>query len=368
MTFPFAEVFSHMFGAAETATLTWEHYIIAVIYCLAILVLGFIVARIVRAVLHRVSRHLEARTRTNLDEYVLDSLNKPVYRGLLLGTLYTAWALYPYSHFGIDGVVYGVLFVLAALVGIRMVLNPLLAIIRWYGEEAETRSGMPISTDFIPLIRKLLTVAVYTIGAIIVLEHFGVDIVALVTTLGVASLAVAMAAQETLSNMISGFVLMTDRPFRKGDRVKIGDIYGDVTRIGMRSTDVKTLGNTVIVLPNSKVAAEYIENYSYPDTTYRIKLDLGLAYGTDPNKALEVMVQTARATKGVLNNPEPAAFFLEFGDSSLNFVLLAWCETYSVSWVVQNDLMLNLHAAFAEHGMEIPFPTQTLHIARDNGA
>ncbi len=370
MQLPFGEVITHIFQpavmteetlAAFRASLTWEHYVISALYSMALLVLGFILAKILRAILHRVARHVEDRTQTNLDEYIIDSLATPVYRGALVGTLYAAWAFNPYHSFiGIDPIVNGILFVLAALVGIKLLLGPLNAVLRWYGELADSKSGMPVSGDFIPLIRKVLAVAVYTIGFIIILEHFGVDIVALVTTLGVASLAVAMAAQETLANMISGFVLMTDRPFRLGDRVKIGEIYGDVTRIGMRSTDVKTLGNTVIVLPNSKVAAEYIENYSYPDTTYRVKLDIGLAYGTDPEKAMEVMLEVARNTEGVLEAPAPGAFFLEFGDSSLNFVLLAWCKTYSVSWVVQNDLMVNLNRAFSEHGIGIPFPTRTL--------
>lgn len=363
MQLPFAEVFRHIFTGREIdVALTWEHYTIAVLYCLAILILGVVISKILRASLNRFARHLE-KTKTNLDQYLVASLATPVYRGALVATIYAAWALYPYGYHGVDSVVNGVIFVLAALVGIKLMLNPLQALMRWFGEQADEKSGTTVSSDFIPLIRKVLTVVVYAIGLIIVLEYFGVDIVALVTTLGVASLAVAMAAQETLANMISGFVLMTDRPFRVGDRVKVGEIYGDVRRIGMRSTDIRTLNNNIIILPNSKIASEYIENFSYPDTIFRIRLDIGLAYGTDPERAIELMLETANATEDVLEEPASGAFFLDFGDSSLNFVLNVWCESYRVSWVVQNRLMINLNRAFKENGINIPFPTRTLVFA-----
>ncbi|HDR06856.1 MAG TPA: mechanosensitive ion channel family protein, partial [Candidatus Coatesbacteria bacterium] len=258
--------------------------------------------------------------------------------------------------------------VLGVLLAIRLLLNPVLAFFRWYSEEAERKTGVVLSTDFIPLIRKVLTVAVYCIGAIIILEHFGVDIVALVTTLGVASLAVALAAQDTLSNMISGFVLMADRPFRKGDRVKVAGVYGDVRRIGMRSTDVMTLDGNIVIVPNSKIAAEYIENYSYPSRKFRVKMEIGLAYGTDPVRAEEVILETVRATEGVLKDPEPAVFFLSFGDFSLNFTLTLWCKSYAVSWVVTDAVNINLARAFAENGLEIPFPTRTIILPSGEGA
>jgi MscS family membrane protein len=263
-----------------------------------------------------------------------------------------------------DEVVYGALFVTGALVGIRLILNPLLAFFRWYSEDAEKRTGVLVSIDFIPLIRKVLTVAVYAIGAIIVLDRFGVDIVALVTTLGVASLAVAMAAQETLANMISGFVLMADRPFKKGERVKVAGVYGDVLRVGMRSTDIKTLDGNTVTVPNSTIAAEYIENFSHPSRKYRIKLEIGLAYGTDPERARSVIVETLRGTEGVLANPAPAAYFLSFGDFSLDFTVTCWCKSYVVSWDVTDAINVNLNRAFAEQGIEIPFPTQTLRLPK----
>jgi MscS family membrane protein len=358
-----AEVFRHIFtDAPVTGELTWDYYVIAAVICLAVLVLGVVVAKVLKAVLQRLSRHLEAKTRTKLDEYLLASVTNPLHWGVIFGSAYAAWALYPYMPSGLDEVVNGILFVLGALVGIRLLLNPLLAFFRWYSEEAERKSGVLVSTDFVPLIRKVLTVAVYAIGFIVILEHFGVDIVALVTTLGVASLAVAMAAQETLANMISGFVLMADRPFKKGDRVKVAGVYGDVQRVGMRSTDIKTLEGNVVTVPNSKIAAEYVENFSKPSRKYRIKMEIGLAYGTDPERAMEVILRTVKGTEGVLEDPGPAVYFLEFGESALLFTLICWCKSYAVSWDVTNAINVNLAGAFVENGLEVPFPTRTVHL------
>lgn len=355
------EVFRHIFSDTPvTSELTWDYYLIAGVISLAVLILGVIFAKIVKAVFLRLAKHLEERTKTNLDEYILESVANPLHWGVIVGSIYAAWALYPYSHLGIDPIVYSVLFVFGALVAIRLLLNPLLAFFRWYSEEAERKSGVTVTSDFIPLIRKVLTVAVYAIGIIVVVDHFGVDIVGLVTTLGVASLAVALAAQETLANMISGFVLMTDRPFRKGDRVKVAGVYGDIKRIGMRSTDIATLDGNIVTVPNSKIAAEYIENYSSPDRNYRIKLEIGLAYGTDPERAMAVILEAVKDSEGVLETPAPSVYFLSFGDFSLNFTLICWCKSYTESWKVTNTINVNLNRAFADHGIDIPFPTRTL--------
>ena len=362
---PIGEFFRHIFSDTPvTGELTWDYYLIAAVISLAILLLGVIFAKVVKAVLLRLAKHLEKKTKTNLDEYLLTSIANPVHWGLIFGSIYAAWALYPYSHFGIDPIVHGALFILGVMIAIRLVLNPLLAFFRWFSEEAERKSGVTITGDFIPLIRKVLTVAVYAIGAIVVLDHFGVDIVALVTTLGVASLAVAMAAQETLANMISGFVLMADHPFRTGDRVKVSGVYGDVTRIGMRSTDIMTLDGNVVVVPNSKIASEYIENYSCPNRNYRIKLEIGLAYGTDPEKAMAVILSAVKDSEGVLQTPAPSVYFLSFGDFSLNFTLICWCKSYTESLKVTNTINVNLAGALEKNGLEIPFPTQTLLLPR----
>jgi len=359
---PIGEVLRHIFsGAPVTGDPTWDYYVIAAVICLAVVAVGFAVAGILKAVFLRLAGNRK-KTRTPLAERILGSLAGPFQGAVIVGSLYAAWALYPYMPAGLSEVLVGVFFVLGALVGARLLLNPVLAFFGWYAEEAERKSGIVIGTDFLPLVRKVLTVAVYAIGAIIVLEHFGVDIVALVTALGVASLAVALAAQDTLANMISGFVLVSDRPFRKGDRVKVAGVYGDVKRIGMRSTDIKTLDDNIVTVPNSKISDEYIENFSRPSRRYRIVLEIGLAYGTDPVKAGEVILESVRATEGVLADPEPAVYFLTFGDFSLNFTLICWCKSYAVSWVVTNAVNVNLARALAGNGLEIPFPTHTIHL------
>jgi len=359
---PIGEVFRHIFtDAPVTGEPTWDYYIIAAVICLAIAALGVAVAGILKAVFLRLAGNRK-KTRTPLAERILASLAGPLRGAVIVGSLYAAWALYPYMTAGLNGVGTGVLFVLGALVCVRLLLNPVLAFIGWYAEKAERQSGVVISIDFIPLIRKVLTVAVYAIGAIIVLEHFGVDIVALVTALGVASLAVALAAQDTLANMISGFVLVADRPFKRGDRVKVAGVYGDVKRVGMRSTDILTLDGNTVTVPNSKISDEYIENFSQPSRKYRIVLEIGLAYGTDPEKAMSVILRAVKQTEGVLEDPEPAVYFLTFGDFSLNFTLICWCKSYAVSWAVTNAINVDLARAFAENGLDIPFPTQTIHL------
>jgi small-conductance mechanosensitive channel len=361
----FSRVFKAIFSGKSGATASgWEEIVIAVAFSLAVLILGVILAKILRVVIRHIAKKLEKHTKTNLDDMLVESLAQPVHNAAILSAVYLAWSLYPFDKLGLDGIVSGAIFVFAVLIAIKGILGLLMAFLNWYSTKAESETGITMGMDFIPLIRKVISVAIYSVALIIVLEHFGVDIVALVTTLGVASMAVAFAAQDTLANMISGFVLMTDRPFRVGDRIKVAGVYGDVTRIGMRSTDILTLDNTTVIVPNSTIASEYVENFNYPDTVHKLKLNIGLAYGTDPEAAIATMLTAVKGAEGVLADPAPSAFFLEFGDFSLNFTVVIWCKSFTDGWGVTNTANIALNRALTDGGYDIPFPIQTLHLKK----
>ncbi|MCD4732626.1 mechanosensitive ion channel [bacterium] len=359
----FNNVFKAIFSGKGGATASgWEEIVIAVAFSVAVVILGIILAKILRSVFRHIAKRLAKLTKTNLDEMLVESLAQPVHNAAILSAVYLAWSLYPFDKLGLESLVSGALFVFAVLIAIKGILGLLMAFFNWYSTKAESETGVTMGLDFIPLIRKVVSVAIYSVALIIVLEHFGVDIVALVTTLGVASMAVAFAAQDTLANMISGFVLMTDRPFRVGDRVKVAGVYGDVTRIGMRSTDILTLNNTTVVVPNSTIAGEYVENFNYPDTVHKLKLNIGLAYGTDPEAAIKTMLTAVRGAKGVLKDPAPSAFFMEFGDFSLNFLIVAWCRSFTEGLDVTNAINVKLNRTLTDGGYDIPFPIQTLQL------
>ena len=197
-----------------------------------------------------------------------------------------------------------VYFVLFSLVGFIAAWRLLSNISTWYGEQLAKTGEVELSEQLLPFFRRVLLIILTLIVIIILLDYFNIEVSGVVTTLGIGSLAIALAAQATLSDTISGFVIMVDRPFRIGDRIEIQDLdtWGDVVDIGLRSTRVRTRDNRMVIVPNSVISKSLIVNYSYPDTQYRIQIDIGVAYGTDLEMAREDLIEAVSGVEGVLRD------------------------------------------------------------------
>ena len=206
------------------------------------------------------------------------------------------------------------------------------------------------------------------VAIMIVLDNLGVRLTAIWTTLGVGSVAVAMALQETLSNFFAGLYLLTDRPVRAGDYIQLDSGQeGNVLRIGWRSTSLRSspAGN-LVVIPNSAMAKAVITNFSHPERQMLLPLEIGVAYGSDPRQICRVLKEIVEeavqdAVPGIDPNAQPRVNFLPgFGDSSLNFTLMVGINDYSDQFRVQTELRTRIVERFAMEGIEFPFPTRTL--------
>jgi small-conductance mechanosensitive channel len=210
--------------------------------------------------------------------------------------------------------------------------------------------------------------AVFALLAIIIfLENLGVSLTAIWTTLGVGSVAVALALQETLSNFFSGLYLLADRPVSPGDYIKLdSNQEGHVLRIGWRSTTLRTLGNNYVVIPNSTLAKAVITNYSAPETRMSYVMAVSVTYGTDPDRVekalLEVTQEALRdSLEGLLAQPAPSVRFIPgFGESSLDFSLIVQVRRFTDQYPVQSELRKRIAKKFQEAGIDMPFPTRTL--------
>jgi small-conductance mechanosensitive channel len=206
-------------------------------------------------------------------------------------------------------------------------------------------------------------VSLFLLGTalIIILKHFNYDIFSLVTALGIGSLAIGLAAKDTLAHMISGFTLMIDRPFRIGDRIQLaGGQIGDVADIGLRSTKIKTLDNQLLIIPNSDLCNSMLTNQAFPDNRVKGRINVGVAYGSDVEQVKQVLVATAGEVAEVLAEPVPEAYFTSFGDSALNMALFFWVEEYGTLFAVTDKINSLILKRFGEHSIEIPFPTRTV--------
>jgi len=207
--------------------------------------------------------------------------------------------------------------------------------------------------------QNLVKLAVLIIGGAILLSALGVHVTAIVASLGIGALAVALAFQDTLSNIFAGLSILADQPVRVGDFIKLqtGE-EGFVGDIGWRSTRIRTLSNYVIVIPNKKLSESIIHNYSMPDTTYVLSIPISVGYGADPDRVISILVdETRRAAKHIpeiVQDFEPAArLHPGFGESSLNFTLTCKVKQYADQVPVADELRRRIIERFRKEGVEL---------------
>ncbi|MBX3479472.1 MAG: mechanosensitive ion channel [Caulobacter sp.] len=194
------------------------------------------------------------------------------------------------------------------------------------------------------------------VGLIAVLQQLGVKATSILAVLGAASLAIGLAMQGALSNVAAGVMLLILRPYRAGDFVKISDQLGTVASLDLFTTEITSPEGLKVILPNGKVLGEMITNYTAIDMR-RTEITIGIDYEDDIDKALEIMLATARADKRVLDTPEPWARMTSYGDSSINVSLRCWAPLADF-WDMHFDMLKNLKLAFDEGGISIPYPHQ----------
>ncbi|HSE92834.1 MAG TPA: mechanosensitive ion channel family protein [Methylomirabilota bacterium] len=209
---------------------------------------------------------------------------------------------------------------------------------------------------------------VLIIGGLVLLGALGIEITPILTALGVGGLAVALALQDTLSNLFAGMHLLADRPIRVGDYVKIAaDVEGFVVDVGWRSTRVRMLANNVVVVPNKKVAESIITNYDLPESRMSLLVPVGVSYASEPDHVERVLVEetlaAAKEVPGLLAEPAPFVRLIPgFGDSSLNFTLICQVATFVDQYAAQHELRKRILARFRQEGIEIPFPVRTVQL------
>ena len=202
--------------------------------------------------------------------------------------------------------------------------------------------------------------AVYIVGALMLLTALGVQITPLLTALGVGGLAVALALQDTLSNLFAGAHLLADKPIRVGDYVKVADtVEGHVVDIGWRSTRVRMLQNVVVTIPNKKVAESIITNYDLPEPRLALLVRVGVDYGSDPDRIEALVVDEAtRAVgevPGLLGEPAPFVRLIPgFGDFSLDFTLVCQVKSFTDQFLVQHELRKRILRRFRAEGIQVP--------------
>jgi len=313
-------------------------------------------------VLNKWGRRLTAFTKTDLDDRVLQRVIPYVSRLFNVLGIYLAIRSLP-LHENLVMVASGIIYIILVVIVCNLIYHAVDELMKWYVAGQQETAGAAVSRQMVPIAEKIVSLFLMGAALIVVLKHFNYDIFSLVTALGIGSLAIGMAAKDTLAHMISGFTIMLDRPFRIGDRIQlIGGQIGDVADIGLRSTKIKTLDNQLLIIPNSDLCNTMLTNQAFPDSRVKGRINIGVEYGSDVDQVKQLLVATAEEVTGVLSDPAPEAYFVSFGDSALNMSLFFWVEDYATLFAATDKVNSLILKRFNEHSIEIPFPTRTVKL------
>lgn len=212
-------------------------------------------------------------------------------------------------------------------------------------------------------IGSIVRYVVISIGLIVIFQSVGIDLSTLTIVAGALGVGIGFGLQNITNNLVSGLILLIERPIKVGDRIEVGSVTGDVVNISLRSTTVVTNDNIAIIVPNSEFVSNSVTNCSYTDRSVRFNFEVGVSYRSDPELVRRLLIQVAGQHPGVLKDPKADALLHDFGDSSLNFILRVWTRQYSTTpGVLRSELDFMIWNIFKEHGIEIPFPQRDIHI------
>lgn len=352
---------------------------------LILFILFFILAKTISYLLKRIIKPIVVRSKTDVDDKILHIIEGSSYKlisllgvylalltfrhGLAHVSLTTKMTLvqeYP-SLISILAVLDNLFFILLIIMMLIIISQIGVVILDWYAEKMNASENKDLSGSLFPLLKKLVKLIFAIFALIIVLRKFNVDISAFVVSLGVGSLAIALAAQETISNMISGFIIMIDRPFRIGDRIKIGnEIHGDVVSIGIRSTRIIDFDKNYLIIPNNDIVKSRIINLTYPTTSTRVVIDLPVAYQSDIDKVKKIALAVAASDPDTDQNDQPEIYITRFGEHALEFRLAVRTKDYQLSFALGCRLKEAIYRRFLEEGIDIAVPQRIVQIVNSD--
>ncbi len=318
----------------------------------------YFLALIGRALLTQVLGRLTDMTRTTLDDRVLEVLRKPIFVTIFFAglCLATVAANLPAGRDFLLNLLVSIIvanWMVAALKMVTLVLNSLSNAQRFTIIDART----------VPLIDLTSNLVIIMFGSYVLLMIWGINPVGWLASAGIAGLAIGFAAKDTLSNLFSGFFIVADAPYKLGDYINLdtGE-RGKVCAIGLRSTRLLTRDDVEITIPNGVIAAAKIINESGGPQTMRIRIVVGVAYGSDVDQVSELLMLAGTEHTEVCNSPEPRVRLRGFGASSLDFNLMCWINKPEDRGRIAHELHVKIYKLFNEHEVEIPYAKQDLYI------
>jgi small-conductance mechanosensitive channel len=344
-------------GLAQTTFLgltvvNWTNLAISLFY----VIVGYLIGTgLIRYILPVIVR----RTQMQFDDRLLGAIAGNIRWLVVIWALYIATGRLIFVQAGLKTFLEDVYFAVGLFLVVRMVFK-LIDLADGWARRRMTRAGREGELERVNvLFSRVAQILTASVAVIILLAHFGVNVTALSTALGVGGLAFTLAAQDSIADAVAGVIILVDRPFRVGDRIEIQGVgtWGDVLDIGLRSTRIRTRDNRVIILPNSTIGSNQVINYSYPEPSYRCETHLSVDGDTDLETARRLIVDTVRSVPDVAADRPIDALYIDMRSIGITFRVRWWIEDYWVRYRNIDMVHTALQAAFDREG--IPFASLT---------
>lgn len=345
-----------MTGLIESLKISSSPYINALLSIVAFIIL----ARIVDLLIDKVLRRFATFTKSDLDDKIIGLIHRPIYYsiiivGISLAIIYLkpAEKLVFYSN--------GILYSVIAIIWIITAIKISNAVIEDAVQKIKDVTGL--GKEIIPLIENFSKIVIIVIGLMVILSIWKINITPVLASAGIAGVAVAIAAKDTLANFFGGLSLFVDKPFKLGDFIVVDEkLRGEVVDIGIRSTRIKTPDDILITIPNSILVSSKIINESAPSPKIRLRLPVTVAYGSDIELVERAVMEILNTNPDVLKEPAPRLLFMSFGDSSLNLEIFFWIADPFLRFKVTDSINREIYKKFNEKGIKIPFPQREIYV------
>jgi len=346
------------------STQIFNNTIKQLLIALAFVLGGFIVAKLTFLILKKIMKSVITKSKTQLDDIIFNTLNRPLVISLVVFGFYLGVdQLNTSEQFkSLNNKFHHVVIILMVT---WFVVRLIKALIDSYIKALVLKSESAYDDQLMPVVKQLIFLAVWSMGIIIALKYSGYDVNALIAGLGIGGLAFALAAKDYIENIFGGVSVFTDKPFMVKDRIKIDGFDGTVEEIGIRRSRIRTLGGTLVTIPNAKFIHNSVENVAL-ELTRKVITQLGLTYDTSSGRielAMEILKDIVNENQELVTD-EPIIFFSGFGPSSLDITFIYYIRKAADIAQTQSTINLEVLKRFEAVELEFAFPTQTLHIEK----
>jgi len=325
-----------------------------------ILIGAVIVGKILYKIIGGIVKKMASKTKTSLDDILVDKLEEPVVYGIVIIGFYWGFNRLHFTD-SVDAF-FANLFTIVFILNVTWLVSRVLdSLVDEYIVPIVEKSESDFDDQLLPIVRKTVTVIIWILGILIALSNSGFDIGAMIAGLGIGGLALALAAQDTVKNIFGGVMVFLDKPFMINDRIKVNGMDGFVEEIGVRSTRLRTLEGRLITVPNGQFSDNPVENVTL-EPTRKVTVNIGLTYDTTPEqmeKAMKMLRDIVMANGKVTD--EPLISFNSWGDFSMGILLIYFIKETDDIFVAQSQINLEILKQFNAEGLEFAFPTQTIY-------